>query len=261
MSRSRTAAAPPRIVCEGVRHAYRSASGQETLALADVSLSFADGAFVCLLGPSGCGKTTLLNMIAGFLQPGAGTVAVDGRPVEGPSPDRGVVFQDYSLFPWLTVRGNVQFGLRMAGVPPRERRRVADDCLDRVGLAAAGGRYPFELSGGMKQRVAIARALAPGPRVLLMDEPFAALDALTRTSLQNDLLELHRRDAKTVVFVTHNIAEAIYLADRVVVMSPHPGRVIEDITVDIPRPRRRTAAAFNELYERLAAAIGVNALE
>lgn len=246
------------IRCEGVGHIYRSTLGDETEALAGVSLAVADGEFLCLLGPSGCGKTTLLNMIAGFVTPTAGRIVVGGRPVEGPSPDRGLVFQDYSLFPWLTVASNIAFGPRMAGRDAAARKALTAELLDLVGLGAAADRYPSELSGGMQQRVAIARALATDPAVLLMDEPFAALDAMTRGALQRQLLDIHERKRKTIVFVTHNIAEAIALGTRIVVLTPNPGRIADDIRVDLPRPRRRTSSAFNTLYERLAAAIGVD---
>lgn len=248
----------PLIDCDGVGHRYRSALGQETVALSNVSLRVGANELVCLLGPSGCGKTTLLNLIAGFLTASDGEVRVAGRPVTGPSSDRGVVFQEYSLFPWLTARGNVEFGPSMAGRSARDRRRMAEDCLALVGLEAAGDRYPFELSGGMKQRVAIARALATDPALLLMDEPFAALDAMTRAGLQNQLLAIRARQAKTILFVTHNIAEAIALGTRILVMSPNPGRIVEDIAVDLPYPRSRTAPAFNALYERLIQAIGLS---
>ncbi|CAO3424519.1 ABC transporter ATP-binding protein [Azospirillum doebereinerae] len=252
-----TPLATPLIVCDRVGHRYRSALGRETAALSDVSLTIGADEFVCLLGPSGCGKTTLLNLIAGFLAPTEGSLRVAGAAVTGPSPDRGIVFQEYSLFPWLTARGNVAFGPRMAGRPAGERRRMADACLALVGLEEAGDRYPFELSGGMKQRVAIARALATEPRLLLMDEPFAALDAMTRGALQAQLLAIRAREARTVLFVTHNIAEAIALGTRILVMSANPGRIVEDVPVDLPYPRRRTAPAFNALYDRLTQAIGL----
>ncbi|GLK77712.1 ABC transporter ATP-binding protein [Methylopila jiangsuensis] len=251
----------PLLEIDGVSHVYRSALGTETTALDGVSLSVARGEFVCLLGPSGCGKTTLLNMIAGFVTPSSGRITVDGETVRGPSPSRGVVFQDYSLFPWLTAGQNVAFGPRMAGQGPAARRQTARELLALVGLPDAADRYPAELSGGMKQRVAIARALATDPAVLLMDEPFAALDAMTRAALQRQLLAIHEARSKTVLFVTHNIAEAITLGDRVVVLSPHPGRVAADVTVDLPRPRRRTAPGFNALYAHLADAIGAETTE
>lgn len=242
---------------EGLSHHYASALGPSTLALSDVNLSIQSGEFICLLGPSGCGKTTLLNMIAGFLRPSEGLLEVSGKQVAGPSPDRGVVFQDYSLFPWLTVQENVAFGLRMAGQSKAERAAAALRHLALVGLEQAARRYPFELSGGMKQRVAIARALATEPDVLLMDEPFAALDAMTRGSLQSQLLDIHAQTARTVIFVTHNIGEAILLGSRIIVLSPHPGRLVEDIPVDLARPRRRTSPEFNALYAHLNEAIGL----
>lgn len=254
-------ASPQEIICSNVSKSFRTASGQGTQALFNVSLTTRPGEFVCLLGPSGCGKTTLLNLIAGFMQPTSGTIIVGGEEVKRPGADRGVVFQDYSLFGWLTVRENVEFGLRMARVPRAERRRLAEEYLHLVGLKGIDEKYPFELSGGMKQRVAIARALVVKPKVLLMDEPFAALDAMTRNALQALVLSIQSQQAKTVIFVTHNIGEAIYLADRIVVMSPHPGRIHEEITMDLPRPRSRTTKAFNELYERLENAIGLHTVE
>ncbi|WP_018390459.1 ABC transporter ATP-binding protein [Ancylobacter sp. FA202] len=254
---SGTQAVPALIDINGVSHSYRSAGGQNHAALAEVSLTIGAGEFVCLLGPSGCGKTTLLNMIAGFLTPTHGEVRVGGEVVRGPGPERGVVFQDYSLFGWLTALGNVAFGLRMAGVPRALRRRKAEEGLRAMGLEGVAGRYPFELSGGMKQRVAIARALATEPQVLLADEPFAALDAMTRASLQAQLLDIQQRSGTTVVFVTHNIAEAVFLGSRILVMSAHPGRVVEDVRIDLPRPRRRTSTPFNALYEHLSRAIGL----
>jgi NitT/TauT family transport system ATP-binding protein len=226
-----------------------------------LSLSIKPGEFVCVLGPSGCGKTTLLNILAGFVIPSRGEVRINGERIAGPSSERGVVFQDYSLFPWLTAQANVEFGLRMAGRPARERRQAADALLDLVGLPEAGAKYPFELSGGMKQRVAIARALATHPALLLMDEPFAALDAMTRASLQGRLIEIQQQEAQTILFVTHNIAEALLLGSRLIVMSPNPGRIIEDIAIDLPRPRRRTSPAFNELYDHVVRSIGLETAE
>jgi NitT/TauT family transport system ATP-binding protein len=244
-----------------VTHTYVSARGATHQALTALDFDLDRGEFVCLLGPSGCGKTTLLNMIGGFIAPSEGLLTVAGIPVAGPSPERGVVFQDYSLFSWLTVLGNVEFGLRMADVARAERRKTALRYLQLVGLESAGARYPFELSGGMKQRVAIARALATNPQVLLLDEPFAALDAMTRSELQRQLLQIHARERKTVVFVTHNIGEAIFLASRIIVLSAHPGRIVEDFRVELPHPRKRTAAEFNAIHERLAAAIGLELSE
>ncbi|MGN6529357.1 MAG: ABC transporter ATP-binding protein [Burkholderiaceae bacterium] len=212
-------------------------------ALRDVSLDVPAGQFVCVLGPSGCGKSTLLGALAGHLRPVRGRVRVDDVEVAGPDPGRGLVFQQHTLFPWLRAADNVAFGLRMKGVARAERRERARALLADVGLDGYGERYPGELSGGMAQRVEIARALANEPRVLLMDEPFGALDALTRTRMQQLLADVWRRVRTTVVFVTHDIDEALFLADRLLVMSPRPARVIEDRLLDFPRPRDAALAA------------------
>lgn len=249
------------IVIDKVSRSFRTTSGQRSLALGEVSLNVQAGEFVCLLGPSGCGKTTLLNMIAGFLAPTSGRIVVDGALVTGPGLDRGVVFQDYSLFGWLTVRQNVEFGPRMTGARMAERRALADHYLKLVGLQDVGDKYPFELSGGMKQRVAIARALVTRPGVLLMDEPFAALDAMTRSSLQTELLGIWQKERKTIIFVTHNIGESIFLADRIVVMAGKPGSIAEDIRIESARPRSRTNAGFNDLFEHLQSALGLATAE
>jgi ABC-type nitrate/sulfonate/bicarbonate transport system ATPase subunit len=230
-------------------------------ALDEVNLTVESGEFLCVVGPSGCGKTTLLNMIAGFIPPTGGSIRLRGKQILGPGPERGVVFQEYSLFGWLTVRDNVEFGLRMARMPTAERRKITDRYLTMVRLADVGSRYPFELSGGMKQRVAIARALVTNPALLLMDEPFAALDSMTRGTMQSELMTICQAERKTVIFVTHNISEALYLADRVVVMSARPGQVVDDICVRLPRPRKRTSAAFNDLYERIEQLLGVQVAE
>jgi len=205
--------------------------------LHDVSVKIAPGEFVCLLGPSGCGKSTLLGALAGHLELASGTVRVDGDVVDGPHPDRGLVFQQHTLFPWQRVIDNVAFGLKMKGVARAHRHAHANELLASVGLAGFESRYPSQLSGGMQQRVEIARVLINRPRVLLMDEPFGALDALTRARMQQLLLEVWGRIRTTVVFVTHDIDEALFLADRVLVMSSRPGRIIEDRTLDFPRPR------------------------
>ena len=250
------------IACRALTKRYPARGGTSHAVIDGLNLSIEKGDFVCILGPSGCGKTTLLNMVAGFLTPSDGKLQVRGADVTGPGPDRGVVFQDYSLFPWLNVAGNVDFGLRMCGIPRVERKRMVRAYLELVGLQAQATRYPFELSGGMKQRVAIARALATDPALLLMDEPFAALDAMTRGALQAQLLEIQQQTKKTVLFVTHNIGEAIFLASRILVLSTDGGRLVEDIRLDdFPRPRKRNTPAFTALYERLAMAIGAEAGE
>src|SRR5262249_23366448 len=214
--------------------------------------------FVCLVGPSGCGKSTLLNIIAGFLVPTTGEVRISGEPVTGRGMDRGIVFQDFAqLFPWRTALKNVAFGLEMKGVPIRERERIAMEQLRLVKLEKFANAYPHHLSGGMQQRVAIARALAYNPSVLLMDEPFAALDALTRDDMQRLLADVWRATHKTVVYVTHNVAEAVYLSDRVVVMTPHPGTVKCQVPIRLARPRDPLSIEFlehqKELLRHLAA--------
>jgi NitT/TauT family transport system ATP-binding protein len=206
-------------------------------AVQDVSLSIAPGEFVCVLGPSGCGKSTLLGALAGHWTPSQGSIHVDGAPVAGPHPDRGLVFQQHTLFPWKTVLDNVAFGLKMQGVPRRERRERARALLSLVGLAGFEDRYPVQLSGGMQQRVEIARVLINHPRVMLMDEPFGALDAQTRLKMQELLLDVWARVNTTIVFITHDIDEALFLADRILVMSPRPGRIIDEIRLDFARPR------------------------
>lgn len=208
------------------------------------------GQFVCILGPSGCGKSTLLGALAGHLSASAGNLQVDGAAVSGPSPQRGMVFQHHTLFPWRTVRDNVAFGLKMRGIGKAERHRAADDILKLVGLDGFAERWPDQLSGGMQQRVEIARVLVNRPRLLLMDEPFGALDALTRLNMQELLLDIWTRIRTTVVFVTHDIDEALFLADRLLVMSARPGRIIEDLRLDFSRPRTSelvTSAEFARL--------------
>ncbi|HEV8641420.1 MAG TPA: ABC transporter ATP-binding protein [Methylomirabilota bacterium] len=222
--------------------------GRQAPALVDIELEVAEREFLCVLGPSGCGKSTLLNIVAGFVQPTGGTVLVDGRPIAGPGADRGVVFQEYVLFPWLTVAGNVEFGLALKDVPSAERRRIVTRYLDLVGLGAHAAKFPLQLSGGMKQRVAIARALANSPAIILMDEPFGALDAQTREVLQDELSRIQRVEHKTIVFVTHSIREAVYLADRVVVMTSAPGRIKQVFQIKLPEIRDRFAPEFTQ-YE------------
>lgn len=221
--------------------------GAGALAVSDATLDIRPGEFVCLLGPSGCGKSTLMNTVAGFVHQTSGSVKVDGKPIKGPGLDRGMVFQQHSLFPWKTVCDNVAFGPLMARLGKDAARATARSFLEMVGLSAYANRFPGVLSGGMKQRVGIARALANYPSVLLMDEPFGALDAQTRLVMQENLLQIWSEFGITVIFVTHDIDEAVFLADRVVVMSASPGRLIADIKVDLPRPRSMemaTSAAF-----------------
>ena len=206
-------------------------------AVQDVSLSIAPGEFVCVLGPSGCGKSTLLGALAGHWTPSRGSIHVDGAPVAGPHPDRGLVFQQHTLFPWKKVLDNVAFGLKMQGVGRHERRERARELLGLVGLAGFEDRYPIQLSGGMQQRVEIARVLINHPRVMLMDEPFGALDAQTRLKMQELLLDVWARVNTTIIFITHDIDEALFLADRILVMSPRPGRVIDEIRLEFARPR------------------------
>lgn len=219
----------------------------DTLALSDINLAVRPGEFLCLLGPSGCGKSTLLNIIAGFDRPSAGEMLVAGRPVTGPGRDRIVVFQEAALFPWLNVRSNVEFGLKLAGVPKAERRERAAQYLRLVGLERFEKAFVHELSGGMKQRVQLARSLAVDPEILLMDEPFAALDAQTRDVLQEELQDIWQRTGKTVIFVTHNVREAVLLADRVIVMSPSPGRIKREITIALEHPRSPDSHAVVDL--------------
>ena len=218
-------------------------------ALEGVSFDVSDGEFVCIVGPSGCGKTTLFRIIAGLERATSGDVFLSESRVDGPTPDMGIVFQEYHLFPWRTVRGNVAFGLQKSGVSGDERRQRVDRLIGLVGLEGFGDSYPKALSGGMKQRVAIARALAVDPKLLLMDEPFGAVDAQTREMLQTELLEIWEATGKTVLFVTHDVEEAIKLADRIVVMAKDPGRVREIVEIDLPRPRTRSDAAFGRHYE------------
>jgi NitT/TauT family transport system ATP-binding protein len=229
--------APSKLAIEEVSKSFQSASGT-VLALDRVSLNVAEGEFVCLVGASGCGKTTLLNIIAGLERPDSGTVQADGKPVTGPGRERLVMFQEPALFPWLNVFGNVLFGLKLKpNLTKKDRRDVAKYYLELVGLSRFERANIHELSGGMKQRVSLARALAPNPRVLLMDEPFAALDALTREQLYGDIQEIWKARRKTIVFVTHNVREAACLGDRVLLFAPHPGRIQEEFVVKLPRPR------------------------
>ena len=221
-------------------------------ALQDITATVPEGQFLCLLGPSGCGKSTLLNAIAGFTPLTAGHITIGGAPVTEPGPDRGMVFQEYALFPWMSVEDNVRFGLDIKGVRRDEARATVDRITATLGLSDFRKRFPKDLSGGMRQRVAIARILALDPPVMLMDEPFGALDALTRRTLQDELLRIWAEYRKTVIFVTHSIEEAIYLADRILVMTYRPGRIKRDVTVEMPRPRDTASADFNAIKRELA---------
>ena len=233
-----------------VRLVYNSHNAQ-IVALDNVTTSVERGEFVCLVGPSGCGKSTTLNLVAGFLRPSRGEILVDGRQVRGQGMDRGIVFQEYALFPWRTAVQNVEFGLEMKNVPPRARRDQAMRFLSMVKLERFANTYPHHLSGGMKQRVAIARALAYDPDILLLDEPFGALDALTREELQTLVVELWQQTQKTVLYVTHNLSEAVYLADRTIVLTPQPGTVKAELRINLPRPRDALTVEFIEHQRQL----------
>lgn len=241
----------PKIALHGVEKRFRSARGEEQVALSQVDLAIGAGEFVCLVGPSGCGKTTLINLMAGFVQPSSGKVLIDERPVTGADPDHIMIFQDYGLYPWRSVLGNVLFGLEARKVPKGEARARAESALELVGLRHAAHKHPHELSGGMKQRVAIARALAVEPSVLFMDEPFAALDAFTRLHLQDELLRLWNEKKPTVVFVTHDLDEAISLGQRIVLMAPGPGRVQRVLDIPLAYPRERTRNDFAQFRKEL----------
>jgi NitT/TauT family transport system ATP-binding protein len=247
------------IEVDNVSLVYDTPAGR-VLAVDRASFGMKQSEFLCLVGPSGCGKSTLLNILAGFLTPTDGAIRIDGKPVTGHGMDRGVVFQDFAqLFPWRTALGNVTFGLEMKGIAKEEREQIAREQLKLVKLDKFANAYPHHLSGGMQQRVAIARALAYNPDVLLMDEPFAALDALTRDDMQRLLADVWHTTRKTIIYVTHNVAEAVYLADRVIVMSPHPGRVKTEINIELPRPRDPLSIAFLDHQKKLLHELGEGA--
>ncbi len=248
---------PPIIRIAGLSKSFQSETGSFQ-ALRGIDLDIDKGEFVCLLGASGCGKSTLLRIIAGFETASEGTASVFDRPVEAPGPDRGIVFQDYALFPWLTVHENIAFGPKHAGMSAKEVKRIADKFTEMVGLTEFIHHFPSQLSGGMKQRVAIARVLANDTDILLMDEPFGALDALTRAKLQEELLDIWQQTKLTVIFVTHSVEEAVVLADRIVVMSAGPGRVDCDMTVDLPRPRDVSSEPFNAIRRTVAERLSSN---
>lgn len=247
--------AAPKLAAEGVRKIFGSRRRGELVALDHIDLTVAPGEFVAIVGPSGCGKSTFLYIVGGFEKTSGGLVTCDGKPITAPAPSRGIVFQEFALFPWKTVLGNVTYGLARQGVPRAERLVRARDLLQTVNLNGIEKLYPKELSGGMRQRVAIARTLAVNPDVLLMDEPFGALDAQTRAVLQIELMQIWERNQKTVLFVTHSVEEALYLSDRVVVFSQRPSRVKAVIDVPIPRPRDREGLLAHPLYAALHAKI------
>jgi NitT/TauT family transport system ATP-binding protein len=244
-----------KIAVRNVSNAYDS-GGESVQALSGVSFSVDDGEFCCVVGPSGCGKTTLLRTIAGLETPDSGDVLVDGEPVTGPGLDRGMVFQEYALFPWRTVRGNIRFGLDRPACGCSDCERRVRELIDLVGLDGFGDSYPKALSGGMKQRVGIARALAVDPEILLLDEPFGSVDARTRDRLHAELLDVWAETDQSVVFVTHDIDEAVRLADRIVIMDSEPGTVRSTLSVDLPRPRDRTATEFVDYVARIREELG-----
>jgi len=229
---------------KSVSKSFRNVGGEPVRAVDDISLAIGRNEFICLVGASGCGKTTTLRLVAGLEQPSQGEIFLNGQPIHGPGPDRSVVFQRYTLYPWRTVLDNVGFGLELQGIDKKARRKRALEYLTLVGLSAYAAAYPHQLSGGMRQRVAVARSLAAKPEVLLMDEPFGALDSLTRNMLQKELTRIWEQERKTILFITHSIPEAVMLADRVAVMSSNPGRIRQLIEVDLPRPRDQHDPAF-----------------
>ena len=254
----------PKLLIEGVSRTFAGPRGSATPALAPTDLAVASNDFITLLGPSGCGKSTLLRIVAGLDRPSSGRALLNGREIRGPGRDRGMVFQSYTLFPWLTVAQNIGFGLRERGVSQQRQREVVAGFLDQMGLAGFENHLPRQLSGGMQQRTAIARALANEPDVLLMDEPFGALDNQTRGLMQELLLDIWEKHRTTILFVTHDIEEAVFMASRVVVMTARPGRIRADLPVDLPHPRSyriKTTPEFNALKARLADEIRVEAVK
>lgn len=226
-------------------------NGKNFTAFTDVSLSIDKGEFVCLLGPSGCGKSTLLNTIAGFSPITSGSIRIDNKEIKEPSADNVMIFQNYGLFPWRTVQKNVEFGLESKKITKEERRKIADKYIHLVGLENFKKSHPHQLSGGMQQRVSIARALAVDPKIIFMDEPFGALDAITRMKLQDDILSISKQEKKTIIFVTHDIEEAVFLADRIVIMTPNPGKIKCVVTVPLKGHRERTASDFLQIRDKI----------
>ena len=253
----------PKLSIQGVSRTFTSPKGVQTHALTPVNFDVQENDFVTILGPSGCGKSTLLRIVAGLDQPSTGVVMLDGQPVDGPGADRGMVFQSYTLFPWLTIEENIRFGLRERGMPEREQKERADYFIAKVGLRGFEEHFPKQLSGGMQQRTAIARALANDPKILLMDEPFGALDNQTRVLMQELLLGIWESAQKTVLFVTHDIDEAIFMANRVAVFSARPGRIKTELAVDFPHPRHytiKTSPEFMALKAQLTEEIRAEAM-
>ncbi|MBU3949040.1 MAG: ABC transporter ATP-binding protein [Proteobacteria bacterium] len=240
------------IEAEKLKKVYAEGKSKNTIAIEDFNLKVKEREFTSIVGPSGCGKSTFLLLVSGLEKATAGKLYINGQPVNGPDPLRSIVFQEYLLFPWKTVRGNVEFGLEIKRIPKKKRREISSAYIELVGLEGFENRYPHELSGGMKQRVAIARALVNKPKVILLDEPFGSLDALTREGLQTELLRIWHEAKCTVLFVTHSISEAVYLSDKVAIMSKRPGRIKELITIDLPRPRTKDMFVSSEFreYER-----------
>jgi NitT/TauT family transport system ATP-binding protein len=234
---------------------YVNGDGELTKALENINLEIRDGEFVCIVGPSGCGKSTLLEIVAGLLDHSSGEIFIDDTPVNGTSRDIGVVFQDASLYPWRTIKNNIAFGMEIAGIPKKEQEKRLKKYIEMMNLSGFENKYPSQLSGGMRQRAGIARALVMNPKVILMDEPFSAVDHLTRCTLQEELIKIRQKEKKTVLFVTHDINEAVYLADRVILLSPRPGTIQEEYVIDVLHPRKRSDSYLVEIAARIVADI------
>jgi NitT/TauT family transport system ATP-binding protein len=247
-----------KLAISDLSQSFRKDDGSDLVVLDNITFDVEDKEFVCILGSSGCGKTTLLRLIAGLDEAQSGSIILDGEEIRGTSPKVGMVFQEYSLFPWRTVIDNIAFGLEMRGMQREERYRIADSYLKLVNLAQFRNSFPTELSGGMRQRVAVARALALDPVLLLMDEPFGALDAQTRNMLQKELLEIWEETKKTIVFITHSVDEAVYLSDRIIVLTPRPGRICQVFPINLPRPRERTSPEFAQVRREVLDLINRN---